>query len=75
MYGDGIINGLSFETVIMMTVAAIGYALYISGEHLDKKAAKKGASSLYAGLLKKAGGPLMLGAIAVFVMRWLVNKL
>jgi hypothetical protein len=40
MFGTGVMDGLSSLTIILMAVAGAGYALYISGESLAKKAAK-----------------------------------
>ena len=74
MFGTGIIEGLSSLTIILMAVAGAGYALYISGESLAKKAAKTNKDAPLASLLKKIGGPLMLVAIGLFILRWLINR-
>jgi hypothetical protein len=39
MFSTGVMDGLSSLTIILMAVAGAGYALYISGESLAKKAA------------------------------------
>ena len=57
-----------------MAVAGAGYALYIPGESLTKKAAKADKSPRLANLLKMIGGPLMMIAIGLFVLRWLINR-
>ena len=67
-------DGLSLVTIILMVVAGAGYALYISGESLAKKAAKADKSPRLANLLKMIGGPLMMIAIGLFVLRWLINR-
>jgi hypothetical protein len=74
MFGTGVMDGLSSLTIILMAVAGAGYALYISGESLAKKAAKAGKSPRLANLLKMIGGPLMMIAIGLFVLRWLINR-
>jgi len=74
MFGNGIMDGLSSLTIILMAAAGAGYALYISGESLSKKAAKVNKDARLANLLKMIGGPLMLVAIGLFVLRWLVNR-
>ncbi|MBL6595456.1 MAG: hypothetical protein ISP43_01320 [Candidatus Puniceispirillum sp.] len=74
MFGTGIMDGLSSQTIILMAVAGAGYALYISGESLAKKAAKKDTNAPLATLLKMIGGPMMLIAIGVFMLRWLINR-
>tara|TARA_B110000305_G_scaffold218718_1_gene259074 strand:+ start:968 stop:1219 length:252 start_codon:yes stop_codon:yes gene_type:complete len=74
MFGTGIMDGLSSLTIILMAAAGAGYALYISGESLSKKAAKVNKDARLANLLKMIGGPLMLVAIGLFVLRWLVNR-
>jgi len=74
MFGTGIMDGLSSLTIILMAAAGAGYALYISGESLAKKAAKVNKDARLANLLKIIGGPLMLVAIGLFVLRWLVNR-
>jgi type IV secretory pathway TrbD component len=74
MFGTGIMDGLSSLTIILMAVAGAGYALYISGESLAKKAAKADKSPRLANLLKMIGGPLMMIAIGLFVLRWLINR-
>ena len=74
MFGNGIMDGLSSLTIILMAAAGAGYALYISGESLAKKAAKVNKDARLANLLKMIGGPLMLVAIGLFVLRWLVNR-
>jgi hypothetical protein len=55
-------------------VAGAGYALYISGESLAKKAAKANKDARLANLLKMIGGPLMLIAIGLFLLRWVINR-
>ena len=67
-------HGLSSLTIILMAVAGAGYALYISGESLAKKATKADKSPHLANLLKMIGGPLMMIAIGLFVLRWLINR-
>jgi hypothetical protein len=57
-----------------MAVAGAGYALYISGASLAKKATKADKSPRLANLLKMIGGPLMMIAIGLFVLRWLINR-
>jgi len=74
MFGTGVMDGLSSLTIILMAVAGAGYALYISGESLTKKAAKADKSPRLANLLKMIGGPLMMIAIGLFVLRWLINR-
>ena len=74
MFGTGVMDGLSSLTIILMAVAGAGYALYISGESLAKKAAKADKSPRLANLLKMIGGPLMMIAIGLFVLRWLINR-
>ena len=74
MFGTGVLGGLSSLTIILMAVAGAGYALYISGESLAKKAAKADKSPRLANLLKMIGGPFMLVAIGLFVLRWLFNR-
>ena len=74
MFGTGVMNGLSSLTIILMAVAGAGYTLYISGESLAKKAAKANKSPRLANLLKMIGGPLMMTAIGLFVLRWLINR-
>jgi len=74
MFGTGVMDGLSSLTIILMAVAGAGYALYISGESLVKKAAKADKSPRLANLLKMIGGSLMLVAIGLFVLRWLFNR-
>ena len=74
MFGTGSMEGLSSLTIILMAAAGAGYALYISGESLAKKAAKVNKDARLANLLKMIGGPLMLVAIGLFVLRWLVNR-
>jgi type IV secretory pathway TrbD component len=74
MFGTGIMDGLSSLTIILMAVAGAGYALYISGESLAKKAAKADKSPRLANLLKMIGGPLMLIAIGLFLLRWVINR-
>jgi hypothetical protein len=73
MFGAEITHGLSSHTVILMAVAGAGYALYISGEALTKKATKKNTNTQFADILKMIGGPMMLIAIGVFVLHWLVT--
>jgi hypothetical protein len=68
-------NMLSPETILLMVTASIGYALYISGEQLERRATKKGYSSPSAPLFKKIGGPLMTISIGIFLFSWLVRKL
>ena len=48
--------------------------LYISGASLAKKATKADKSPRLANLLKMIGGPLMMIAIGLFVLRWLINR-
>ncbi|MDA8872554.1 hypothetical protein N9I75_10090 [Alphaproteobacteria bacterium] len=74
MFGTGIMDGLSSLTIILMAVAGAGYALYISGESLAKKAAKANKDARLANLLKMIGGPLMLIAIGLFLLRWVINR-
>jgi type IV secretory pathway TrbD component len=74
MFGTGVMDGLSSLTIILMAVAGAGYALYISGESLAKKAAKADKNPRLANLLKMIGGPVMLIAIGLFVLRWLINR-
>ena len=74
MFGTGVMDGLSSLTIILMAVAGAGYALYISCESLAKKAAKADKSPRLANLLKMIGGPLMMIAIGLFVLRWLINR-
>ena len=74
MFGTGVMDGLSSLTIILMAVAGAGYALYISGESLAKKAANADKSPRLANLLKMIGGPLMMIAIGLFVLRWLINR-
>jgi len=74
MFGTGIMDGLSSLTIILMAVAGAGYALYISGESLAKKAAKANKDERLANLLKMIGGPLMLIAIGLFLLRWVINR-
>jgi type IV secretory pathway TrbD component len=74
MFGTGVMDGLSSLTIILMAVAGAGYALYISGESLAKKAAKADKSPRLANLLKMIGGPLMMIAIGLVVLRWLINR-
>ena len=74
MFGSGVMDGLSSLTIILMAVAGAGYALYISGESLAKKAAKTYKSPRLADILKMIGGPLMMIAIGLFVLRWLINR-
>ena len=74
MFGTGVMDGLSSLTIILMAVAGAGYALYISAESLAKKAAKADKSPRLANLLKMIGGPLMMIAIGLFVLRWLINR-
>ena len=74
MFGTGIMDGLSSLTIILMAVAGAGYALYISGESLAKKAAKANKDASLANLLKMIGGPLMLVAIGLFLLRWVINR-
>ena len=74
MFGTGIMDGLSSLTIILMAVAGAGYALYISGESLAKKAAKANKDVRLANLLKMIGGPLMLIAIGLFLLRWVINR-
>jgi hypothetical protein len=74
MFGTGIMDGLSSLTIILMAVAGAGYALYISGESLAKKAAKANKDASLANLLKMIGGPLMLIAIGLFLLRWVINR-
>ncbi|MEK9760486.1 MAG: hypothetical protein VW472_05560 [Candidatus Puniceispirillum sp.] len=68
-------SGLSPETIVLMITASIGYALYISGEQLERRALKKGSSSPSAPLFKKIGSPLMIISIGIFLFGWLVSKL
>ena len=74
MFGTGVMDGLSSLTIILMAVASAGYALYISGESLAKKAAKARKILRLANLLKMIGRPLMLIAIGLFVLRRLINR-
>ena len=74
MFGTGVMDGLSSLTIVLMALAGAGYALYISGESLAKKAAKADKNPRLANLLKMIGGPLMLVAIGLFVLRWLINR-
>jgi len=74
IFGTGIMDGLSSLTIILKAVAGEGYALYISGESLAKKAAKADKSPRLANLFKMIGGPLVLVAIGLFVLRWLFNR-
>ena len=74
IFGAGIMDGLSSQTIILMAVAGAGYALCILGESLAKKAAKKDTNAPLATLLKMIGGPMMLIAIGVFMLRWLINR-
>ena len=74
MFGTGVMDGLRSPTIILMAVAGAGCALYISGESLAKKAAKADKSPRLANLLKMIGGPLMMIAIGLFVLRWLINR-
>jgi hypothetical protein len=74
MFGTGVMDGLSSLTIILMAVAGAGYALYISGESLAKKAAKANKDASLANLLKMIGGPLMLVAIGLFLLRWVINR-
>ena len=74
MFGTGVMDGLSSLTIILMAVAGAGYGLYISGESLAKKAAKASKNPRLANLLKMTGGPVMLIAIGLFVLRWLINR-
>ena len=67
-------DGLSLVTIILMVVAGAGYALYISGESLAKKAAKADKNPRLTNLLKMIGGPLMLIAIGLFLLRWVINR-
>jgi hypothetical protein len=74
MFGTGVMHGLSSLLISLMAVAGRGYALYISGESLAKKGAKADKNPRLANLLKMIGGPLMLIAIGLFVLRWLINR-